>query len=407
MPKRNHKDWLEAYYKFASHNCESPDLYHRWVGVSVIAAALQRKVYLTWEKEIYPNMYIVLVGPSACRKGTAMYPAKWFLNKLGVALAAECTTREALIVHMSKIGADLDMEGGEVKRHSSLTIFSPEFGVFLKTDQDGKLTTDLTDWYDCGDDWTYRTRKDTKEGQDGLLIAGIFVNLLAATTPGALQDTLPMESISGGLTSRILFVYASRKSKVVPIPKRSDTYEQQQQALLEDLEMIRGLQGEFVVTEEFIKGSKKYIGYEQWYITEDGKIPLAKELEPYYGRRQMHLLKLCMIHSASRGADMTLTLEDFTWARALLEETEALMPMAFENYGRSEFAVLQSPILKFVEQHGTKGVTNAQLVARFIRDFDDPSEMQKPIQMLLQSNKIIVEMVERDGKMAQVYRRVD
>jgi len=99
MKLRRLDDWIEGFMEFM-YSSEPPDLYKTWVAVSVIASALQRKCRLDWGSiTFYPNMYIVLVGPSGkCRKGTAMRPGSKLLRQLGsVNLADEAITREALV----------------------------------------------------------------------------------------------------------------------------------------------------------------------------------------------------------------------------------------------------------------------------------------------------------------------
>ena len=76
-------------------------------------------------------MYIVLVGPSGCRKGTAMGPGYSFLRKVGAKLSAEATTREALIGSLELCKDTSVAPDGTSYDHSSLTIFSQELTVFL------------------------------------------------------------------------------------------------------------------------------------------------------------------------------------------------------------------------------------------------------------------------------------
>jgi len=60
---RHHADWLKAYLEYSSHS-EAPKRMRFWAGVSAVAGALQRRVwidqaYFKW----YPNMYIIFVAP--------------------------------------------------------------------------------------------------------------------------------------------------------------------------------------------------------------------------------------------------------------------------------------------------------------------------------------------------------
>ncbi len=79
MAKRKFKNWLKAYIEYTE-NSEAPYLFQFWAGIFSIAAALERNVWAQWDRILYPNFYIVLVGPSGVRKGSAMYPAERILK---------------------------------------------------------------------------------------------------------------------------------------------------------------------------------------------------------------------------------------------------------------------------------------------------------------------------------------
>jgi len=63
MSNRLLENWLKSYMHYSSFS-EAPDKMHFWVGVSTIAGALRRRVwidqgYFQWT----PNFYIVFVSP--------------------------------------------------------------------------------------------------------------------------------------------------------------------------------------------------------------------------------------------------------------------------------------------------------------------------------------------------------
>ena len=154
MAKRLAGDWLSTYLAYTE-NTEPPNSYHVWTAISVIASALQRKVWLNWGHEsIYPNMYIVLIGPSGrCRKGTAMNIGKRLLVAIkDVTITAESVTREALIRLMK--GAINNMTDprhpSRITVHCSITVISEELAVFLGQN-DVRFLSNLTDWYDSRD----------------------------------------------------------------------------------------------------------------------------------------------------------------------------------------------------------------------------------------------------------------
>lgn len=312
-------------------NSEPPDTYRLWTGISVIAACLKRKCVLRWGTlPLYPNMYIVLVGPSGrCRKGTAMSQGMFFLREMGIKLAAESITREALIRELKESNdTQVDPQTNEMHLHASLTIYSQELTVFLGYNNQA-LMSDLTDWFDCRDTWTYRTKH---MGTDE--IVGVWVNLIGATTPELIQTTLPRDAIGGGLTSRMIFVYEPRKGKTVVAPFLSEEERNLEVHLLEDLQKICMISGEFKITEEFMD---RWI---HWYTkTSEGKPPFDDyKFSGYFERRPTHLLKLCMILCASRTSDKRITAFDFDRAVDLMNLTEQKMPNAFSGFGKNQSA---------------------------------------------------------------------
>ncbi len=350
-------NWLDSYLIYRD-NSEPPILFNKWSGVSTIAACLQRKCYTDWETRIYPNLYIVIIGPSGlCRKGTAMSPCLAFLRGLGIQLSAEKITTEALIQSLAEATESItDLNTGIIKFHSSLTIFSKELSVFLG-DTNSRMIDCLTDWFDCDDPWKYQTKNcGTNE------IDAVWVNLIGATTPGMMRKLIPVEAIEGGLASRIIFVFGDRPAKIVPYGTPSMEELELGTKLQRDLELIHMLSGEFIPTDEY---RETYMDFYLQHHKE--KIFDDINLQPYLTRRPTHLRKLSMIMSASRGDDQRLTIDDFSRAYTLLTETEELMPNVFMGYGRSELAALMPQVMGVIASK-QDGMTLKELYAVFYRD---------------------------------------
>lgn len=330
-------------YLKLTENSEPSRLYREWSAVSTIAAVLQRKCYSNWDKQIFPNMYIILVGPSGARKGTAMNQGYEFLSqpRFNVKMAAESTTREALIRRLKKHETTPTV-GGPAMAHSSLTVYSEEFAVFIGQNN-LEFISNLTDWFDCKSPWKYETKT---QGED--TVNGIWVNLLGATTPAIIKSVLPQDAIGGGLTSRIVFVYAPGKDKVVPFPMRTPEEWALFKVLADDLEQMSIMSGEFVPTADFCAH------YGAWYVDHDKNPPFHDEkFEGYNQRRQLHLRKLAMIMSASRGNSREMVLEDFHRALDLLKRTERLMPKVFSSYGRLDTSGMIENILAKLAVRGS------------------------------------------------------
>lgn len=350
-------DWIDSFMLYTE-NSEPPRQFRTWTAISVIAAALERKCYLDWGSlSFYPNLYIVLVGPSGCRKGTAMSPGLKFITSLGLKVAAESITREALIRELKEANDNEIMTDGKVILHSSLTIYSQELVVFLGTDNK-QLMSDLTDWYDCREQWTYRTKN---MGTDEII--NVWVNLIGATTPSIIQTALPQDAIGGGLTSRMIFVNARKKEKTVPVPFLTPDELQLRDDLEYDYERIHCLRGGFQVTKDYLDA------YSEWYVATDGKPPFESDhFGGYFERRPNHLIKLSMVCNASRTNSMTMDVQDFNRAKQLLEYTEQTMPYTFSGYGQSRTAEATYKILTYIKEQ--RIVDGKELASRFLFETD-------------------------------------
>lgn len=376
-------DWIDAYME-CTDNSEPPTAYRRWVAISAIASCLQRKCYLSWGYlTFYPNMYIVLVGRSGLRKGTAMGPAYSLLRDIGIKMAAEATTRESLIRELKQSNDTvIDPKSGEMHMHSSLTIYSQELTVFLGYNN-VNLMSDLTDWYDCRNEWIYRTKN---QGTDEII--GVWVNLIGATTPDLIQSTLPLDAIGGGLTSRIIFIFADKKAKTVAMPFLTEREHELREHLLHDLELIRMMSGQFRVTQSFLD---KWV---PWYHEQDKNPPFTdKRFGGYIERRPNHLIKLSLICAASRGdCDYVITSDDFDRALEFMREAEMVMPNTFQGYGRSSTADITSQVLGTVAELGT--ISLADLMQKYYQDADRRT-MEGIIQTL--SSMHVIRTVHRNN----------
>lgn len=384
MPDSERKlpDWIDSYLQY-SENSEPPKIFHKWCAISVIAAALRRKCWLEWGPTMfYPNMYVVLTAPPGkARKGTAMKYAQRFFEYLEVPLIAESTTRECLIRALAESLQKEDY-GLTPIEHSSVVILSPELTVFLGYNN-MQLMSDLTDWFDCANRWTYRTKN---MGTD--VITGVFVNMLGATTPDLLRSTLPSDAVGGGLTSRMVFVFAEKKGKIVPFPFQSKESKDLINPLYNDIGKINLLRGNFHVTEDFLDV------WMRWYTAQEHIHPFGnsqvRALDGYIERRPTHVLKLSMIMSASRTSSMKITGSDLKRAIETLEEAELDMPAALGGVGKSELADLTYRVYYAIR---AQPMTRRELANLFMYD-GSKSVLDEVLNTLMTSGKIDIAIVE-------------
>lgn len=384
MP-RQVKDWIEGWMKYTE-NTEPPPIYRRWSAISAIASVMQRKCSISIGLETwFPNLYVVLVGDSGVKKSTAMRPARKLLERTGVELAAEAVTREGLIRRLKRSGINprYDASRKAMCMDSSLTVHSSEFAVFLNRNNN-QLLDDLSDWYDCADHWKYEPK--TKELVDE--ITNVWVNIIGATTPTLLQSLLPIEAIGGGLTSRILFIFANKENgKLVPMHFKTPEESELEEMLFEDLDNIKLLSGDFQMTEDFVD---KWI---EWSIYQDQNPPFQDpRFAGYITRRRVHVIKLCMVLHISYSNEFILTGKDLENSIELLENTETKMPLSLRGVGRSDSAMIIDQLMRLISNK--KVIRFGEVVRRMYHDADEFT-LKKAI-VALESMKFC--KVEQSGK---------
>lgn len=386
-------NWLDSYLQYTD-NTESPVSYHTWCGLSTIAGALQRRVYLQWglAETIYPNLYVVLIGPSGrTRKGTAIGIAKAMLKQTaGVTVVPESSSgRQAMILAMKRASKNFeDPIDGKIKFHCSVTAFSEELSVFLGQGDIAYLSN-LTDWYDSKDDWEYET---VGRGKDSL--QGLCLNLCGGTAPDWIQSMIPQEALGGGFTSRVIFVVEEKKRKIVPEYVVDDKTKELGNKLVRDLERIANLSGEMTFDKE---GKDAYVN---WYIEQDTLLSAGKPAIPdtrfsgYCERRATHLRKLMLVCSASRGDDLKLTKADFQKALSLMEAIEVNMARTFGGLGKARLSDEMDTVREFIQQMGT--TTRKALMQKFFRDID-PNALSIAEQALQQAGLIRIKLLVEQG----------
>lgn len=364
--ERSLPDFIQGYLDYTEGWNEAPESFRVWTAVSTISAALQRRVRLSWGFTLYPNEYILLVAPpGAARKGTAMNPAHALLREVGIDLAANTTTRAALIRRLKQVNYT-DQALGPVYSHSSLTVFSKEFTVFLGYNNQ-QLMSDLCDLYDCDDNWEYDTKDPTKKDT----ITNVWLNLIGATTPQTLKESMPMDLAAGGLLSRIVTVYENEKNRPIVFPLITKEEKEIRQKLKEDLEQIKLLTGDF----KWTKGFKEL--YKPFYERNHENPPFQGTiLDSYPTRRPIHLLKLCMVCSVSRSPEMVIREKDIIRAMELLTKAEGRMLEAYRGMGQADYSDVLDRVMQLVAVR--KKLLKNDIARAFYNDAD-PEMLEKII----------------------------
>lgn len=367
---RHHSDWLTAFMDYASYG-EAPRHMYFWSGVSAIAGALKRKVwidqaYFKW----HCNFYIVLVAPPGIvSKSTTAGIAMNLLRKVpGVKFGPDVVTWPALVGAFAESTEGFDYEGA-IHPMSALTLESSEFGNLLNP-QDKDMVDLLVALWD-GKPGTFE-KKTKNSGNDS--VENPWINLIACTTPSWIAGNFPEYMIGGGFTSRCIFVYADTKAKYVAYPGLSvpPNLDSMAEKLVEDLTHISTLTGEYKLTREAVAWGEAW--YKRHYTVRSANLD-DDRFGGYIARKQTHIHKLAMIISASSGDTLRITDEHLTIADNMVTDLEPDMQFVFSKIGKSDNALYAERLIWFVHSKGRVPYHEAYRYVHSyfpsMRDFED------------------------------------
>jgi hypothetical protein len=381
---RKLNDWLTSYLEYAKDGF-CPDQFHFWVGISVIAAALERKVWVARESfNLYPNLYVILVSrPGVGKSSAANIGVNEFLRRLKFGgqdsinfLSVQ--NSEASFVDQAALYREFVYNDSK-HVHSSSFFYASEASNSLKEMVGGgSVNTCLTDFYDCPLFW--KKKLVSKE----VNIKNCCTNLLACSTFSFLRKLVPQEEAEGGFASRLLFVIQKDLFVRTPTWNAKGKDLSLQRNLLEDLVNIHTMTGPIMPTKEFSRA------YEEWFPLQD-KITQnypSDRMQHFMARKHTNLLKLAMICSVSESASKQLTLAHWDRAKELYAEVEKNLPTIVEmSIDNRESKSVNYRILRNIEKNG-KEISKVVLIGHLNKHGYSLNQITNAISSLIQGGDI-------------------
>jgi len=331
------EDWISTYLQFTE-GVKSPRIFRLWAGICAVSGALQRRAYMDVEGQTqYPNLYVLLIGPPASGKSTALKIVRDQIlvpaSKASVLkLTPTDVTKEAFYEKLEGSVQIVNMNGTS-ERHMALVALIDEMAVFLKKN-DEQFMSFLADLYDnpIVRDYSTKTSGENHLENPCLVMAG-------GMTPKQLKERFSDQTLEGGFPSRLVMVYSEErivvptelKKRGVDRAPKTNFNENVRKQLIHDFEAMLHITGEY----EWEADAADAL--ERW--KEDGLPPAPKDprLLYYCERRMAHFSKLCMIFAAARSDERIITLEEVKIAKAVLLEAESFMQHAVSSIGANEF----------------------------------------------------------------------
>ncbi len=285
--------WLDLLMS-QTQDLESPRRYFYFAGLGVLSAIVKRNVWLdrAGAYKLYPNVYIMLIGPSGIKKGLPIKVAEKLVTDLNVTKVI--AGRSSIQAIIENLGHQTMNKDGTASKDATAFIVSGEFSQSILEDQ--QALTILTDLYDS-------QYKDThtnllKSGKS--ILRNVYLSMLGASNETHLHAVIGQRDIMGGFIARTLMVSESKRNKKNALVHRTGNtidYE----ALSEHLKTVASLKGEFQYTPDAADFYESW--YEEYEPNEDDTTGTAMRFPDT-------VLKVAMLISMARGIDLLLTHED-------------------------------------------------------------------------------------------------
>lgn len=195
--------WLAAYSL-----AETPTSYTMLTGLSALGACLKRNIWFNqgaWR--VYPNISILLVGPTGVGKDTAIDRAEELIKELEIVPTIGGKTIEAICEAL----INLPTAVGQPK---AAAIFAQEISSFIgSADYQKSMMTDLTDLLS-----TKSAKNISLKSAPDRIIFQPTITMQAGSTKEWLKTMLPKGSLEGGFLPRFIIAVEDYPKHHVPLP---------------------------------------------------------------------------------------------------------------------------------------------------------------------------------------------
>lgn len=346
--------WHEAFHRCIWPHTDAPSSFITWGAISLIGAALKNNVFFEiGTYTLYPNQFVVLVAPPGIGKGTVMTFVEQIVNENKGSPAVNILPDRVTAERIIELIADgwptpLGLQGQQLvvgpNDHNCL-LFSTELRVLLGSSQ----------WMleFLEEAWSKTTFKYQTKNKGNVTIDTMCCSLLAASVPDFLKNANKEIAlvISGGFTSRCLFIYAEEQSKDLPWPeplKKNVASKALYDDLVHDLKEISTLRGDFKVSagarilfEDFLKKNRAASSRDD-----------SEAVANFRARVKAHVLKLAMVLSVSRSNNMVISDIDMQNSISEIQKVTKTLELLFRGAGDSLDASAAARVENVVDKYG-------------------------------------------------------
>ena len=328
--KRKLPSIIDGYCELLS-GTTAPDRWKRWVAAWLVGAAVERRVWVrTMGLPIYPNLFIFLIGRSGGGKSVSFNMARTLLRAIGPGRTTASSMTAAYFASQLQQNdrSFLNPVTKTAEPYHVANVCTTEMGTLFREADAGMLGM-LTDLFDCGEFSEGRRKDEHTFHCDrtfcAMLVGGTMTHLFGAFSEGHWSD---------GFMSRVVMVYDTPRKRGSLFSASADPKRMNQlyDALVHDLKLVGGAQGQFEFTTEARAALDEFFTFESEGGLQLGgpPIPGHPNLRTYCERRHVQIEKLMIVRALDLGESI-LTLDHFNWAHDMLLDAEAFMDEIFKE----------------------------------------------------------------------------
>jgi len=391
-------NFLDHYATFASNN-EAPPEYHKWAALSVLSSIISRRVYIDQGIfTIYPNLYLIFVGPPGNGKSTAMNIAKKMVREFKeVVIAPASITKESITQLMGQPESPCKKSfilDGKPTDYCALSFYANELVTLL-----GAAPIPMIAFFtDIYDEEVFEVATKNK-GCD--LIERPCINLLGCMTPEITTSLLKQNIISGGFNRRCIFVNSANRGEPNPRPIITEAQKSAWSACIAHCTSLLTTSGKFHWTPE----AEAF--FDHWYITEKHpKVRANTDIvtQGYFVTRDVMLLKISMLISLATSNELVLTDSHLKLGLSMLTSTEHNLSRVFDGTGRNELSVIKNRLLTMLETSHPLPIRRKQIDAA-LYEIGTAQEIQQVIDHLISTDKIRHALDDRQANVIHLIKQ--
>lgn len=375
----------------------TPEIFRKWSAISLVAGALERRVWVKATKYItFPNLYVMLVAAPAIGKQT-IEDARHLMAETtepGTRLSAfkvapDSMTRASLVDNIAKAKQIKIQPKGPPLIYHSLYVTQEEGSVLIPS-YDMEFIGVLNSLYQ---NKTLHEESRRTGSVRELKIEYPQLNLLLGAQPSYLATTFPDEAWNSGFARRLLMIYAS-ETPFVDLFSDHEVDMDLRARVLQRLSFMSTLYGAMEWSPEAMN---HIVLLNRAHFA---PVPDHSKLVHYVRARTQHILKLTLVSAVSRTGRLRIERVDVDRAVAWLHEAERFMPDIFrEMVGRSDKQVIEELHLYAIQMYNRnkRQSLDGNIIWTFLSE-RVPSEKIEKIIMVAENSGVLIRVADIQGR---------